>query len=58
MTVYEIAQVDDRIFDACAVVATGMDGKKRMVSRYLPRDQAEKMIERLQAMMSAEKVDV
>jgi hypothetical protein len=54
MTTYEMVREHDRIFDAWAVIAVSLDGRRRYVSRYMTQDQAQTMMDRLSAMMAAQ----
>jgi hypothetical protein len=56
MTPYEAIQERDGPFEAWAVVAIGVDGHERFVSRQMSQEQARAMTDRLHAMATAEKV--
>ncbi|PPQ29654.1 hypothetical protein CCS01_20885 [Rhodopila globiformis] len=53
MTSYEIVSEQGFIIDAWAVVAVGLDGQRRYVSRYMTLAQAQKTMAWLGAMMAA-----
>jgi hypothetical protein len=55
MTTYDIVQERGGVFEAWAVTATGLDGQQRYVSRYMSLEQAQTMIDRLEAMAKAQR---
>jgi hypothetical protein len=54
MTTYGIVQERAGVFEAWAVIATGLDGQQRYVSRYMSLEQSRTMVGRLGAMANAQ----